>query len=758
MNNTKGRLKDYRGELFCFLAAVLIAFIALNAGRYIEPGKILPTGLSMRSDKLNENILGGINNALDDISLIRNGSADQNLWRMLTFIHLDIFFYLALLIPRAAKTVLMAGYYIKFGLCCSAMYYFLAKHIKISKLAASLLAVMFAFSSQIIFNAQFSAVMNMAIFMPVLLSSIDSYYKTRSWKSFAFIWLASFAVGASGGYGLLTGIPAAVFISLLMAVGLYESMKMAINSWFKVLGGFVAGVVTTAAFALPGLMLMKVDVNIAESVKNAKVSFTVMDLIRATFMLRSGSISTGNVTSFYIGILTIAALVAFIINEEIPLRLKVTAAVMVSVFHIVCCSTFVNETVSIFGTSPILTSSRLICLEILLFFIAGIGIKNITGLGRGGFIAVCLIPLAFLILSNNASAATSLSSVILIATFIAIILEAILIYGIAKDRLSGKAKAVVLILGFIFVGINASFIMFNNSITKMSTEEYFQPEFGDEEAQVLIYDNEFELAALNGSKFLIVPEDIDLYERGSYPIDDVNFLSEKISGTNLFEEIYITPSADADVHQKDPDRFILDAGTNYLPFSPFRISPDERIFLYCTAMCGAAVEIETDNDAGTRVFTGPFLTELDPESGEVKLNFEIESDGEEVCYIALFKLNRDAYSELIAFSGDAVSSRFKIDTRGKTGDCTVILPYSYDDTKVKVNGSYCKTFEYAGKLCAAFNGNGGEMEVTVDRKSDGIVPGIALSALAALSLVAIPISQRYNEKKRRCTEGNNNNA
>ncbi len=758
MINTKGKLKDYRGELFCFLAAVLIAFLALNAGRYIEPGKILPTGLSMRSDKLNENILGGIDNALDDINLIRTGSAGRNLWRILTFIHMDLFFYLALLIPKAAKTILMAGYYVRFGLCCSAMYYFLAKHIKITKLAAALMAVMFAFSSHVIFNAQFSAVMNMALFMPVLLSSIDSYYKTRSWKSFSFVWLSSFAVGASGGYGLLTGIPAAVFISFLMAVGLYESMKMAFTSWLKVLGGFVAGVVTTAAFALPGLMFMKVDVNIAESVKNAKVSFTVMDLIRSMFMLRSGNISTGNVSSFYIGILTIAALVAFIINEEIPLRLKVTTAVMVSVFHIVSCSTFMNETVSIFGTSPILTSSRLICLEVLLFFIAGIGLKNITSLGRGGFIAVCLIPLAFLILSNNASSTTSLSSVILISTFIAVILESILVYGIAKDRLSGKAKAAVLVLGFIFVGINAVFIMFNNTITKMSTEEYFQPEFGDEEAQVLIYDDDFELAALNGSKFLIVPEDIDLYERGSYPIDDVNFLSEKISGTNLYEEIYITPSADADINQKDPDRFGLDEGTNYLPFSPFRISPDERIFLYCTAMCGAAVEIETDKDEGTRVFTGPFLTELDPESGEVKLNFEIESDGEEICHIALFKLNTEAYSKLLSYSGDAGSSRFKIDTKGKTGDCTVILPYSYDDTKIKVNGSYCKTFEYAGKLCAAFNGNGGEMEVTVEQKADGIVPGIALSVLAAASLVAIPISQRYNEKKRRCTEGNNNNA
>ena len=93
MNNTKGKLKAYQGELFCFFAAVLIAFIALYIGRNVEPGKILPEGLTMRTDKISENILGGIDNALDDISLIRSGSAGQNVWRLLTFIHLDLFWY-----------------------------------------------------------------------------------------------------------------------------------------------------------------------------------------------------------------------------------------------------------------------------------------------------------------------------------------------------------------------------------------------------------------------------------------------------------------------------------------------------------------------------------------------------------------------------------------------------------------------------------------------------------------------------------------
>ena len=88
-----------------------------------------------------------------------------------------------------------------------------------------------------------------------------------------------------------------------------------------------------------------------------------------------------------------------------------------------------------------------------------------------------------------------------------------------------------------------------------------------------------------------------------------------------------------------------------------------------------------------------------------------------------------------------------------------ILPYTFDDTKVKVNGSYCKTFEYAGRLCASFNYSGnGQMEVSVEQKANGILPGTILSVLAVLCLVAIPISQRYNEKKRRCAEGNNKNA
>ena len=108
MINAKGKTDSLKGVIICFLAAVLIAVGAYYAGLKIEPGKVLPTGLSMRSGMMSENIIYGIDLALDDIDLIKNGNAGADLWRLLTFVHMDLFFYLALLLPKAAaKAVLM---------------------------------------------------------------------------------------------------------------------------------------------------------------------------------------------------------------------------------------------------------------------------------------------------------------------------------------------------------------------------------------------------------------------------------------------------------------------------------------------------------------------------------------------------------------------------------------------------------------------------------------------------------------------------
>ena len=106
-----GKLKTYDGVVFCFIASVIIAVVSYNIGLLTEPGKILPTGLSMRNGEMSANILRGIDLAVEDVELITSGKASSDLWRLLTFVHLDLFFYLALLIPQAARTILLVGYY-----------------------------------------------------------------------------------------------------------------------------------------------------------------------------------------------------------------------------------------------------------------------------------------------------------------------------------------------------------------------------------------------------------------------------------------------------------------------------------------------------------------------------------------------------------------------------------------------------------------------------------------------------------------------
>ena len=760
MNKTSGKFRTFCEVAFCFITSALIAFIALNIGLKTEPGKILPEGISMRSGEMSHSILKGIELSMDDIELIRSGRSASGTWRLLSFVHTDLFFYLALILPQAsAKAVLMAGYYLRFGLCSAAMYYFLSKHIKLSRMFSALLAVMYAFSSQLVFTAQFASVMNMALMMPVVMSAFDSYLQKRTWNAYVISGIASFLLIFSGGFGAMVGMPVMILIGLLMCISLYGSFKIMITSWLKLLSTLVFGFGLSAVFTVPGLLSMDFDINVAESFKNASVTYTVFETLRGMFLLRSGGIYQNAAPLFYIGILTVAGVIAFAVNERIPLRLKAASAVIISVIHITCCSSFVNEIISLFGASPLMNSARLIGMEAVLFLIAGIGLKNARGLSRGDHIATCLIPLFFLIISGNSTSGTSLASPVLISTFIGIILEAALIYAYAKDRLTLKKKIFAFVFILLFVGINAAFIMFNNSIQKKSASEYFKNDNGSGYSESLIIDDDMDLPVLRADEYLIVPADLRNYEPGSSVIDDMNYISMQISGRNLLEEIFLTTSDKKESRQAGYDSYLLDAGPNTLSFSPFAVEEGERLFLYCNADNGAAIDILDVNGIVARAYTGPFFTELMCGSGEVKLDLIIDSENEDSCRISLYKLDETALADMKALSGEINGTEFLMDVSSVNGICTLIVPYSYADSEIRIDGKTAYTFELCGRLSAVFlSNNTAGMEVSVGSKASGTGPCMLMSIAAAFCLIAIPILQRYNEKKKVTGEGTETNA
>ncbi len=762
MNRAKVTLHNLGGVVFCFLAAVAIAAAALNIGLNTEPGKILPDALSMRTGSMGENLIRGIDIALEDLELIRSGSAGNDLWRLLTFVHLDPFFYLAIILPQAAaKSVLMAGYYIRFGLCCSCMYYFMSGHLKLRRMFSAMLAVMYTFSTQIIFTAQFASVMNMAILFPVVLSAFDSYLQKRTWRAFSGICFSVLALSATGGFGIMTGIPAVIFTGLLMCISLYSTFKMAFTSWLKLLGGIFAGLAASMAFAIPGFAAMNIDLKISESFENAKVNYTVFDILRGTFALRSGSIYSNGIPLFYIGILTLVAVIAFALNERIPVRMKVATAVLTAVIHILCSSSFVNETVSIFGTAPVLNSSRLIWLEVILFFAAAIGLKNIRSLSRGDLLAAGLIPLFFMIIANNSSNSTSLASPIVISTFLAVIFEAILVYASSEDKIGGKARYVILVAVFVLVGVNTAFIMFNNTIQSAAAYEYFRGDNDLKASDRLILDNELDIPAINGNDtYLLIPADLSMRETSDSFINVINHLSWILSDEDLFEQVFIEPADKGDFELVGADSFRLEEGHNRVEFEPFTVGQGERVFAYCNSESGASMEAIASGGDYERFFTGPFLTEISPDPGEITLKFDIESRSSQKCRITLYKMNGRAYDMLKAAEGYINGSRFLVDIKDINGVCTVVLPYAYDSsTRIRIDGKDSGSFSYCGKTAITYNADRSDvMEISVEQRSTGLVPGVLISVFAVSCLIVIPVFQMYNEKKKVTGEGTIPNA
>ena len=764
MIKAKGKLSTSFGVVFCFFAAVLIAVAAFNLSFVTEPGKILPTAITMRSGETNKNIIRGIDLALDDITMIRSGEGGD-LWRLLTFVHADLFFYLALIVPEAAaKTVLLIGYYVRFGLCAGAMYYFLSKHIRLNKLPSAMLGAMYAFSSQIIFTAQFPSVMNMAIMFPVLLSSFDSYLQKRTWKTYTMVCVCAFGLAFSGGFAIIAGLPAMALIGLVMCIGLYSKSGKAVSSWFKLVSGLSVGLLLDMAFLVPGLTAMESKLNIAASFSESKVTYTVYDLLRGILTLRSGSMYDTGSPLFYIGMLTIVALVAFAINEQIPLRLKVASAVVAAVIHITCCSSFVNEVLSFFGSAPILTSSRLICLEVLLFFVAAIGLKNAGSLKKGGFIAVCLAPLAFLVLSNNSSAGTSFSSTIIVSSFVVTFFESLLLYALARNKLSAVAKYIVLFLAFILVGINTAFVMFNNTISVTSASEYFKGNRLTYSSDSLITDSGFGLPAIcDDSTYLVIPADLSVYESSGYAVDSINYLSYKATGEDVLDRVEYEHDSRSGMSSVGLDQYLLEEGYNELVVIPQQVSDDDRLFVYCNSPYGAAVRIESSDGMAERMFTGPFLTEIDTSSEDIAINISVTAESERTCRVSLAVLDEAVYESLKTSSGEVAGSAFKVNINPINrahGTNSLILPYAYDEgTRVRINGTAYDTYNICGKMAVTFDCGGEEtVDVRVGKQSAGSLPAYMVSAFMALCLIAIPLIERYNEKKKVTGEGNTTNA
>lgn len=761
-----GRDKFIDGLVISFLAAACAATIALNIGQIISPGKILPTALSMRTGEMNENIIAGLTAAEENISSIKKGVGTIDAWKIISDGNFDLFFFIALILPGSlTKAVLTIGYFLRFGAASAAMYAFCCRHTGLRRLYSFLLGMMYSLSAQVILTAQFAPVMNMVILLPVALSCFDSYLRERTWKAFSLSCLACCLIAVSGEYGCLSGIPFLIVAALVLPVGLYIGKRKVFSAWLRLMAAIFSGVAMASFTVIPRFIGRVPSFDVVESFKTASMHYKLYDLLRHMFVAQSGGLETDMPPVFYIGMLTVEALILFWANFRIPTRVKVMSAIVMIVWYASVASTFVSGAVSIFGETPTLTASRLICLEVFLFFYAAIALRNISGVSSGALYAAFLVPLAFVVFSGNFYGEIRLSTTINLGTAAALLICGLLIRRLTLKPAGKKLKTFIAALGALAVTVNASFIMFNNTVSSSDTGVVMLPVVDETEVSDTVSSEEdYGLSVFSKEKrFLLLSEDIGAYEPSGFT-DGFNHLSSMAGFGDYFEECKLSLEYGDQAEKKQGDIHSVGVGFSSITYE-LECGTDERIFVY-SGFDGNITIRNTNGDfeEETDVF-GPTLVEINGSEGKHELAFFFDLDKEEEKPLTVMRMKKDVSGGLEkatrGMTGDAFSFR-KADLPQKhSGPYALITSVTYDASiKVAVNGRNCRTFDYLGLLGCVFDGGEGteDYSVSIAKTIPGLSGGIALSAAVSLAIIAIPFIYKYsnnNIKRRKGAEETN---
>lgn len=748
-----GREKFIDGLVITFLAATCAAVIALNIGRWVSPGKILPTSLSMRTAEMNENIISGLNAAEEDVAGIKKGLDAASTWSLISEKNLDIFFLIALLLPQSlTKAVITIGYFLRFGAAAAMMYSFCCRHTGLGRLYSFLLGMLYSLSSQIILTAQFAPVMNMVILLPAALSAFDSYLRERTWKSFSLSCIVCGLIAASGECGCLSGIPFLIVAALVLPIGLYSGKRKVFSSWLRLLVAVITGIAMAAFTVIPRFIGRMPDFDIVESFENAEMKYKLYDLLRHMFVAQSGGLETDMEPVFYIGILTVEALVLFWANFNIPTRVKVTSAIVMIAWYASCASTFVSGAVSIFGGSGILNSSRLICLEVFLFFYAAIALRNIQGVSDKALYAAFLVPLAFLVFSGNFYGEIKLSTTINLGTAAAMLICGLIVMRLTLRPAGKKFKSFVAALGAFAITVNASFIMFNNTVSAYDAGASGLPVIDVTESGDFIPEEDKGFSVFSKEKrYLLLSEDISAYKFKGFA-DGFNHLSQMAGFGDVFEDCAMKLDYSDQAERKEGDIHSVGQGFSSISYK-LECSVSDRIFVYSgfdgsitiRNICG---DLEEETDV-----TGSSLVEIDGCEGEHILTFFFDLASEEEKSLAVLRFRKNATDDIAkaarVIDGDEFSFGYKDLPEKHAGMYAMLTSVAYEPSiKVTVNGTNCRTFNYLGLLGCVFNGNEAtsDYNVNISRTVPGLSGGIALSAVICLAMIAIPFINKFSNK------------
>lgn len=627
-------------------------------------------------------------------------------------------------------------FYIRFGLLALGMYIFVSGHVKLQKWISMFISSIYALSAVNIVSAVNPQIFNIMIIMPYALCFTETLMR-RGEKADFWCTVAVYSLFSCGGFtGVLTGL-----LFALCIVPIFKGMMPGART-LPIVKAYALSLFAQAIAIVPIFTTAPDFVDIGKAFSESRITFKFFDFLCATLEGTPFTVSAaGSYAAVGSSVLIILLALLFFANKVVPNKAKIACALVIILLIISCSWSLLSSILSVFGFEDAVALARFGMLNVLLFALAAISLRNIENITRNQIFAVVFAVMSLIIISN-ASYAGEVSRSVFYMWFNA---GACLFWGVfIYCCIQGKQITIELmtLFGIILLGINLSYSF---SISgKWGDVTSLSPYSRKAQSDITVIAGD--TIPLYGSSYEYLCVNTDLRQQASS--SDLpglmNILSDSAVLDDLFVEAGAFPVFTDGVTDQGNGSYHSDSASPYeVLLRCENMDTGSRYFLI-SDFAGVNTITETYNDIDVvNELEGPYVKLLRLPAGSMTVRQTgVSASG--TARINIWQEDPSVYEALRSkicgmtnfegSTGDSIPANY-------SGVVSIVtsVPYSinYDIRVADGNGRLSSdVFNYGGRLAVAFDNNGSP-EVAFRISSISMVPAYALTVWALSMLFVI---------------------
>ena len=657
------------------------------------------------------NIMNGVDLQMNDINEMRTKLSMGSIF--IPDVLCDILtrrlypsFILSLLIGGNFGSFLLRGfYYLRFGFMSLGMYYWSTKHVRIERVQAVFIGLIYSLCAVSFTASLMPHVSNVMIVMPVALCAADTLLRHGTRKN---MWAAAavFALFAMGGFeGIITG--------LLFTAGAMWIISELVNDAHitAAVKAYFLAILLELPVLIPVFTAGNMFIDIKGETMGSRVSFTLFDMLCS--LLDGTPINIpeeGSFAVFGVTIFVAITAVLFFINQNVPYKAKLAGIITLILTAASLSWTLFDAVLSVYDgmDSGIFMRTGMLCC--IMFLLATVSWRNAGNAARNGIYGAAAVMFAFIVIANSSSA----SEVGRSAFAIYFSAGAVLFWTIALlMRCEGKEKASnwFAVLGIVGMIVNVYYSFTVSEFSGLIRES--RPYGGNDTTLSLEVGDDFPLYG-DRPEYMLVRSDLRNASADTYP-ERFNLMTDAALLGDLFVKAdSFTVFTSGLTDEGNGVYFVSEQGIPYeLLVRCEYMNPGDDYYVYTTFDDHCVLSENYGDDEVVTELEGPFVKVLDRRAGDVSLRLV----GTTTSYSSMFTV-WCADSEVMEELRNAVRPMegYEALIGGEPGSgyasyMTVITSVPYGDNyDIKVTGQGGKvsaeTFGFAGRLAVVFQGDG----------------------------------------------------